>query len=667
MLLPDKRQDIGVFLSGAFCLLIFLFAAASCRVDSRAKVKDRHDPLPSKGVLPAPALVKNPASFPFIASDNLAIRYSPALIMLFNPKIEQNKLDKLLQLGKDVTKAHARVVRGKREAFEKIKSLENSLENLSKVKSSILSEATLRVFNENASKKAASWLEDVLFPLMEEAENTALFKEEVFSRYCEAMVLRLASQSLFLSSFYTERPTPNALCETYYEKQGLFREELDPSKPTPFCEDKPGGASYASCLWIDGVLKTSFLKEESSQKELSLLKETLLDPESFAAFLSAFDHKAIHFTRTMRDGKEVHYNFAKENFTAATQLQMLAKCKRPWITSLSYKKYCGILNFLGKENAALSATSPWQYINIVHGFNNAKLELPHWQTLEKTINGKVEKISFSYNHLLAFFSHSTHLTPSFGNNKFHKLRQDLTYPAAQMFLSAYEPFAPQFRDGFSQVFGVLKPQFAAQLLNLDKVMAIVKGELDTLNGVLRQNQEDVLDIANKTIHLAKEKDVMEAYLLVNPIFEKKDDILKFTMHFGSTESNNLKIMGCLDLSSQKAVLCDTRSEDFLVPSIFFGKETGKIEITFSLDRAFELGFKGDLIGSRRMEDEDVSYFYRGELFALKGHHMRLTLYPHIFENTLRILSGEVSIRKNSNNKASDLLFGVMSAFDQDYL
>ncbi|MEY4064427.1 MAG: hypothetical protein RIR26_635 [Pseudomonadota bacterium] len=72
---------------------------------------------------------------------------------------------------------------------------------------------------------------------------------DIFNAYCEAKIIDLATRPYLVKFNYRTRPTPSALCETYYRGR-FFTGET--------CADSAQGRNYYDCLWQEGVAKTRF-------------------------------------------------------------------------------------------------------------------------------------------------------------------------------------------------------------------------------------------------------------------------------------------------------------------------------------------------------------------------------------------------------------------------
>ena len=94
---------------------------------------------------------------------------------------------------------------------------------------------------------------------------------EKFIKYCEAKVIEFAIGDFLVTSQFSKRPTPAALCEAVYKTLGLFEFSESGQGSSSECLDSAVGKSYFNCFWTEGVLKTSFAKNGYSEAQRTQL------------------------------------------------------------------------------------------------------------------------------------------------------------------------------------------------------------------------------------------------------------------------------------------------------------------------------------------------------------------------------------------------------------
>jgi len=87
--------------------------------------------------------------------------------------------------------------------------------------------------------------------------------EKDFHLYCDSQYVDFCRSKLLLEENYKKRPTPNALCENYYEEKSYFTGDD--------CLPSETGKNYLSCFWsTDFFEKSNFkLKKGSDLKEIT--------------------------------------------------------------------------------------------------------------------------------------------------------------------------------------------------------------------------------------------------------------------------------------------------------------------------------------------------------------------------------------------------------------
>ncbi|MEN9530574.1 MAG: hypothetical protein RI932_2447 [Pseudomonadota bacterium] len=99
-------------------------------------------------------------------------------------------------------------------------------------------------------QKAASWFVQESQAIKSQfVDFDKLRMDGLFEAYCEAKILDLATRPFLSKGEFRSRPTPSALCESYYRGRYFTAES---------CADSPEGRSYYECIWNDGVMRTRF-------------------------------------------------------------------------------------------------------------------------------------------------------------------------------------------------------------------------------------------------------------------------------------------------------------------------------------------------------------------------------------------------------------------------
>ena len=111
-------------------------------------------------------------------------------------------------------------------------------------------------------KAAASWFKESFTRLALNPEATTKLQTN-FANYCDAKIVEFAAHPTFASlsaAGYEERPSPDQLCEDYYQERGYFQGES--------CTK----GDYFTCLWQEGVVKSGVLLTQNGKSLADLLK-----------------------------------------------------------------------------------------------------------------------------------------------------------------------------------------------------------------------------------------------------------------------------------------------------------------------------------------------------------------------------------------------------------
>ncbi|MBP9707266.1 MAG: hypothetical protein KBD78_06445 [Oligoflexales bacterium] len=131
--------------------------------------------------------------------------------------------------------------------------------DLDRLNSELLSYDSNTLANQRTARleAARTWFTDLLTSLPVELQNEASITDikTRFNNYCEAQIFSLATnKDFFLNTYFTERPSPEPLCEAVYEELGLISAE------TAECAPSENPRDYYRCLWHEGVAKTNIFK-----------------------------------------------------------------------------------------------------------------------------------------------------------------------------------------------------------------------------------------------------------------------------------------------------------------------------------------------------------------------------------------------------------------------
>lgn len=98
------------------------------------------------------------------------------------------------------------------------------------------------------AQKAATWYEREMESIQSDfSDFNKLRANKVFEAYCDAKILDLATRPLLAKFSFSARPTPSAICESYYKSKYF---------DGPECASSADGKNYYKCIWNEGVVRT---------------------------------------------------------------------------------------------------------------------------------------------------------------------------------------------------------------------------------------------------------------------------------------------------------------------------------------------------------------------------------------------------------------------------
>lgn len=102
------------------------------------------------------------------------------------------------------------------------------------------------------AQKAASWYEREMGAIRSEFPDFDKDRaDQIFSAYCDAKIFDLATRPLLAKAEFSSRPTPSAVCESYYKSKYF---------DGPECASSSAGKNYYRCIWNEGVVRTDIAR-----------------------------------------------------------------------------------------------------------------------------------------------------------------------------------------------------------------------------------------------------------------------------------------------------------------------------------------------------------------------------------------------------------------------
>ena len=141
--------------------------------------------------------------------------------------------------------------------------------------------------------KGAAWLSTQMTELA--ASDPSWSREhsdQILRNYCEGKIFALAVSENLLRRKYTQRPTAHIMCEDHHRQ--LFAD-----KQACQAADDAEGRDYFQCIWLHGVLASTYFAEnyasvETQQEKIAALQQLLTDaPQTFKQrILASYDSPA---------------------------------------------------------------------------------------------------------------------------------------------------------------------------------------------------------------------------------------------------------------------------------------------------------------------------------------------------------------------------------------
>ncbi|NBW81055.1 hypothetical protein EBR21_04805 [bacterium] len=197
-------------------------------------------------------------------------------LLIWSPEVKPQQIEVLLKSTRETNEKYVALSRYFTSFQEKeIQPLKLTIEE----KRAIFSRAKAESDERSAtiqSQKAAVWFAQEMdsvkqrFPAFDVSRS-----EGIFQAYCEAKIIDLATRSFMPNVKFRSRPTPSALCETYYQGRFFTGES---------CAADGQGRSYYQCLWEEGVLKTRFAERLQIKSASTATGTKVSTPVSLSEF-----------------------------------------------------------------------------------------------------------------------------------------------------------------------------------------------------------------------------------------------------------------------------------------------------------------------------------------------------------------------------------------------
>jgi hypothetical protein len=467
-------------------------------------------------------------------------------------------------------------------------------------------------------KAAGEWFAGASAQLgLSPEDNTKL--QTTFAGYCDAKVVEFAAHPVFAAlavDGYTERPSPNQLCESYYKERGYFQGES--------CTN----GDYFTCIWQEGVVKSGSLLTQNGTSLGELLKPIFEDKaktEIFRKILMADETVSAPYIKTatsiVKDAifkKKVYFYTALQSGKPSIGTE--ASCQK--LLDPEFGFICGVFARTWKEK------TPQSFLLDVE-FNSAMMVVKDRADL-KTVSDSVK----------FFGQRPTVGTPQASNSDYYfhalapgktlsqpsadslGLQQDAISAINNIFIGKVFPMSPADR--------IIKDQKEAELAALQKDLTYHRTERDRLTAVAS-------DALRAGIRSANAGDVAFGFIAYRMTVTHVGDIMRATISFEDFE--NQVFEGCYDKTNRVSIDCPPglglAGETMRKAKLSLNPDKGRIEFSLVLDDPEAVG-----LGVKAKNEASPDYFMLLTPDQIQGTTLTFELYPNRMQNSLDILTGK---------------------------
>jgi hypothetical protein len=467
-------------------------------------------------------------------------------------------------------------------------------------------------------KAAADWFAGASAQLgLSPDDNTKL--QTIFAGYCDAKIVEFAAHPTFAAMAvdgYTERPSPNQLCENYYKERGYFQGES--------CTN----GDYFTCMWQEGVVKSGSLLTQNGTGLADLLKPVFDDKaktETFRQILMADEVVSAPHIKTaasiVKDAifkKKVYFYTALQSGKPSIGTE--ASCQK--LIAPEFGFICGMFARTWKDR------TPQSFLLDVE-FNSALMVVKDHADL-KTISDSVK----------FFGQRPTVGTPQSSNSDyyFHALvpGKALTQPSAESLGLQQDAITTINNLFIDKVFSlnpddrVIKDQKETELAALQKDLTFHRAERDRLTAVASE-------ALRAGIRAANAGDVAFGFLAYRMTVTHNADIMRATITFEDFETQVFE--ACYDKTNRVSIDCPAglglAGETMRKAKLSLNPDKGRIEFSMVLDDPDAVG-----LGYKAKNETSPDYFMELTADRIKDTTLTFELYPNRMQNSLDILTGK---------------------------
>ena len=477
--------------------------------------------------------------------------------------------------------------------------------------------------------KGAAWLATQMAELASLDPNwEQAHSEQVLRNYCEGKIFALAVSENLLRRKYTQRPTAHIMCEAHYRQ--LFAD-----KPACQAADDAQGKDYFQCIWLHGVLASTYFAEnyatvETQQDKITALRQLLSDePQSLKQrILNAYDKPAQRrylkfYQRLGRIGFGDRAVTIKPRKGQAFILQLVREVESP--------AQLEEVDSIAPEQRIFRA--PASSVEIATQ-RNALIE--GLQAMAKTVAG-ISVSDYRFNRDLA--------VPRLpAADEGDCVNTGILSEAMEFLcnLRRAEALLPQLL----QIVQIPLPAADQQLIEIAKqLLANMQQEYDNAIDALEKRDLDAFDLYSEALDTAVNTargDSMAQALFAGAQLRITKGEAQYVISFKLLERDGVWFTVCLDRNSGEETACISLAEDQVqdtnVFSATYVEEEGRLDLHFNLQQPEAIGFEY-LSRDSDARDQDRASFCDLAREQFKALQLKMELYANIFADALEIITG----------------------------
>ncbi|SME88345.1 hypothetical protein [Pseudobacteriovorax antillogorgiicola] len=590
-----------------------------------------------------------------------AVGYGGTMVIL-NQAVDPGDLADLLQASIDSRKAWAETRLFTEENDFALKyaeggiyevAIEDMKLELKKFEAEARDRTEEEVPDETLEITADTWLNEELerlYPGDTKQQSDAM---AVIGRYCDAKIWELATNSYFAMNRYSERPTPMAFCEPFFESQGYFQGAT--------CADNPAGRNYFGCMWSQGVLNTSFFKayDQGTQTKITAMVN---DPTSLGLMrdVLGLEDSAFTFPSPLYKRRTIGENKENRDYFSNIILKQDSVGRLCTASISGISELCSVFSY-SYNAASLDALemTPFDFMAMVEGRN---IDL---STLFPLPNRPDSVISTK--DIFHYFGFRQGHNNNESDRLFHKLVDGEPTKKPVFEDPTFAEKGSEIESIFdSQLYPKLNPQDLAVFNRKSQQISDLEKDYKAKNQQYEDYRQQITDTSAKAFEVGYRPNVAHAFMEIRLKVSNRNGVLR--AYHWIKDFEDVAIIACLDLSTRKRItegctadpLDKVDASQYLAAKHFHvDQETGKVEFEVLFNDPAIIGFEL----KERVTEEGAILDSFSDLTAndYQDRSLFFELYPNLVYGYLEILTGKAFLRENGQ----DIEEAAVSLWDQN--